>query len=79
MYEHDLIKNRCWPNQLNSTDPYLKEQCSYDISSVWQHFSPAADPYAAPDFGNCFAKQLTKQGTQRKKKKGKDEQDKEKS
>jgi hypothetical protein len=65
MYEHDLIENRCWDSQLNSSSsPVMKAQCALNLSSVWQHFDFAGDPYAAPLAGTCNAKQLTVQGEQ---------------
>ena len=62
LYPHDLIHNRCWPGQLNSTAAPLPDQCSYRMSSVWESWPREADPYATPAFGACACPQLTQQG-----------------
>ena len=62
LYPHDLIRNRCWPRQLNSTDPPMPRQCGYNTTSVWEAWPPQADPYAAPLYGSCACPQLTQQG-----------------
>jgi hypothetical protein len=63
MYEHDLIKNQCWNDQLNSSSSStMKAQCSVNLSSVWENFTFSGDPYAIPLQGYCNAKQLTEQG-----------------
>lgn len=63
MYQHNLIDNICWTGQADSTDPIMKEQCRYNLSSVWETFEFSSDPYAYPAKGECNAKQLTVQGT----------------
>jgi len=40
----------------------MKEECDYDLSSIWENFQFTSDPYAVPLRGNCNAKQLTQQG-----------------
>ena len=52
MYEHPLIDDYCWDNQLNSSAAPMPEQCGYNLSSVWSEFDHAAgDPYG----GCCCA------------------------
>ncbi len=62
LYPHDLIHNRCWPGQLNSTEPPMPRQCGYNTTSVWEVWPPQADPYATPLFGHCACPQLTQLG-----------------
>jgi hypothetical protein len=62
LYEHDVILNQCWPQQLNSTDPHLAVQCEYNLSSVWANWPRLPDPYAAPAEGHCTCPQLVRQG-----------------
>ena len=62
LYEHSLIKDRCWPRQLNSTTPPMPAQCGYNLSNVWEVWPVQPDPYAAPAAGRCSCPQLTQQG-----------------
>uniref|UniRef100_A0A7S4SMC4 Uncharacterized protein n=1 Tax=Alexandrium monilatum TaxID=311494 RepID=A0A7S4SMC4_9DINO len=69
IYEHDLINNRCWPFQLNSSvqsSPWQAAECDFggkDLSTVWESWPVAPDPYAAPDAGTCQVHDGTPQGT----------------
>lgn len=39
LYPHPLIGNLCWEDQLNSTHAPMPDQCTYDLSSVWEDFN----------------------------------------
>ncbi|KNC79344.1 hypothetical protein SARC_08266 [Sphaeroforma arctica JP610] len=63
MYAHDILDNKCWPHQLNSTQDTMEHQCEdTERSSIWNTKDFIGDPYAAPEKGYCNAKQLTLQG-----------------
>ena len=41
----------------------MLDQCSYDLSSIWENFEFKGDPYASPpEDGICNPKQATSQG-----------------
>jgi hypothetical protein len=40
----------------------MSDECTYNLSSVWEEFEFTSDPYAAPSLGFCEAKQGSKQG-----------------
>ncbi|CAK9056384.1 Hypothetical protein SCF082_LOCUS30387 [Durusdinium trenchii] len=72
LYSHDIIENRCWPNQLNSSasSSKLAEQectycsgCSGKLQTVWETFNTTPDPYAAPLPGSCRMANDRPQGT----------------
>eukprot|EP01013_Petalomonas_cantuscygni_P029800 TRINITY_DN55685_c0_g1_i1.p1 TRINITY_DN55685_c0_g1~~TRINITY_DN55685_c0_g1_i1.p1 ORF type:complete len:566 (+),score=93.45 TRINITY_DN55685_c0_g1_i1:61-1698(+) len=58
LYVHPLVKNFCWPYQLNSSAPELTAQCDYNISTPWEVFDHVADPYSRPLHGSCAPTQL---------------------
>lgn len=66
MYDHPLISNICWPDQVNSSSPAMSKECAgLNASSIWFPWaSPPAnpDPYAHPLPGTCAPQQLSRQG-----------------
>jgi len=69
LYEHDLIKNICWPGQRNSSrksSQLAASECDFGtrvLETAWATFPESFDPYAAPGNGTCQVYVGTPQGT----------------
>jgi len=63
VYRHDVLGGTCWPHQLNSSiysSDAVAEECrgvpvdsDGHLTTTWEHFGAASDPYAAPFPGTC--------------------------
>lgn len=69
IYQHDLIDNQCWPQQLNSSEfsaPLEAQLCDFGeqmrLHTVWNEWS-GTDPYASPLSGSCQVPGGIPQGT----------------
>jgi len=69
LYEHDVIKNICWPGQRNSSlksSQLAASECDFGtrvLQTAWETFPQSSDPYAAPSNGTCQLHSGTPQGS----------------